>query len=46
MKFHEDIMYGFQVTERTGFFDGQTDGPGKNNMSPYLKGGDIISYGI
>ena len=42
MKFHEDILYGFQVTERARFCDGQTDGrtgdgrtddPGKNNMS-------------
>ena len=38
MKFHEDILNGFQVTERTQFCDGQTDGqtddPGKNSMSP------------
>ena len=26
MKFHEDILNGFQVTERTRFCDGQTDG--------------------
>ena len=25
MKFHEDILNGFQVTERTRFCDGQTD---------------------
>ena len=25
MKFHEDILNGFQVTERTLFCDGQTD---------------------
>ena len=40
MKFREDSLRGFQVTERTRFvtdrqIDGQTDGcPGKNNMSP------------
>ena len=51
MKFHDDILNDFQVTERTRFCDGQTDrrrdgwteDPGKNNMSPNLKGGDIIS---
>ena len=26
MKFHEDILNGFQVIERTRFCDGQTDG--------------------
>ena len=26
MKFHEDILNGFQVTERTRFCDRQTDG--------------------
>ena len=26
MKFHEDILNGFQVTEQTQFCDGQTDG--------------------
>ena len=47
MKFLEDSLRGFQVTERTQFVtdrktDGQTDRrPGKNNMSPTLKGGDI-----
>ena len=47
LKFHEDTLNGFQVTERTRFSDGQTDGrtdgrtddPGKNNMSPNPKGG-------
>ena len=44
MKFHEDSLRGFQVTERTRFVtDRQTDGrPGKNNMSPNPSGGDII----
>ena len=41
MKFREDILNGFQVIERTRFCDRQTDAPGKNNMSPYPKGGDI-----
>ena len=39
MKFHEDILNGFQVTERTRFCDGRTDDLGKNNMSPNPKGG-------
>ena len=41
MKFREDSLRGFQVTERTRFVtDRQTDGrPGKNNMSPNPKGG-------
>ena len=40
MKFRQDSLRGFQVTERTRFvtdrqMDRQTDGrPGKNNMSP------------
>ena len=48
MKFHEDILNSFQVTERTRFretdrrTDRQTDDPEKNNMSPNLKGEDII----
>ena len=53
MKFREDSLRDFQVTERTRFVtdrqtdeqtDGQTDGrPGKNNMSPNpTGGGDII----
>ena len=52
MKFREDSLRGFQVTERTQFVtdrqtdrqtDGQTDRrPGKNNMSPNPSGGDII----
>ena len=33
VKFHEDILKGFQVTERTPFCDGRTDDHGKNNMS-------------
>ena len=37
MKFCEDSLRGFQVTERTRFV---TDGrPGKNNMSPNPEGG-------
>ena len=53
MKFREDSLRGFQVTERTRFVtdrqtdrqtDRRTDGcPGKNNMSPNPSGGDIIS---
>ena len=46
MKFCEDSLRGFQVTERTEFVtDRQTDGrtPGKNNTSPNPEGGDIIS---
>ena len=44
MKFHEDSLRGFQVTERTQFVtdrqtDGQTDARGKNNMSPNPEGG-------
>ena len=41
MKFLEDSLRGFQVTERTRFVtDRQTDGrPGKNNMSPNPEGG-------
>ena len=44
MKFREDSLRGFQVTERTRFVtDRQTDRrPGKNNMSPNPSGGDII----
>ena len=36
MKFHKDILNGFQVTERTRFCDRTTDGQttvAKNNMS-------------
>ena len=52
MKFHEDSLNGFQVTERARFCDEQTDGrtdrqtdrrtdgPGKSNMSPNHKGGE------
>ena len=45
IKFREYCSSGFKVIERTQFVtdrqtDGQTDGrPGKNNMSPELKGG-------
>ena len=43
MKFHEDSLKGFQVIKCTRFCDrqtdGQTDAHGKNNMSPYPKGG-------
>ena len=49
MKFREDSLRGFQVTERTRFvtdrqMDRRTDGcPGKNNMSPNPEGGDIMT---
>ena len=45
MKFREDSLRGFQVTERTRFVtDRQTDRrPGKNNMSPNPSGGDIMT---
>ena len=45
MKFRQDSLRGFQVTERTRFVtdrqtDRRTDGcPGKNNMSPNPEGG-------
>ena len=41
MKFREDSLRGFQVTEWTQFVtDRQTDRrPGKNNMSPNPEGG-------
>ena len=48
MKFSEDGLRGFQVTEWTRFVtdrwtDRQTDRrPGKNKMSPNPEGGDII----
>ena len=44
MKFREDSLRGFQVTERTQFVtDRRTDRrQGKNNMSPNPSGGDII----
>ena len=52
MKFHEDILNGFQVTKRTRFCDGQTDGrtDGRTNQAkkkclPTLKGRDIIKRG-
>ena len=40
LKFHEDTLNDFQVTERTRFVtDRRTDDPGKNNMSPNPKVG-------
>ena len=36
MKFHEDILNGFQVTEQTGFCDGQTDGQTTQAKTIYL----------
>ena len=47
MKFPEDSLRGFQVTERTQFVtdrqtDRQTDARGKTICLPTLKGGDII----
>ena len=41
MKFRQDSLRGFQVTERTRFVtDRQTDGRlGKTNMSPNPEGG-------
>ena len=47
MKFSEDSLRGFQVTERTRFVtDRRTDRrPGKNNMSPNPSGGDITMMG-
>ena len=47
MKFHEDILNGFEVTERTRFCEGQkdrqtdgrTDDRGKNNISLNPEGG-------
>ena len=46
MKFREDSLRGFQVTERTRFVtdrqtDRQTDARGKTICLPTLKGGDI-----
>ena len=51
MKFREDSLRSFQVTERTQFvsdgqtdrqMDRQTDDRGKTICLPTLKGGDII----
>ena len=42
MKFHEDILNGFQVTERTRFCDGRTDG----QTTQAKTGGDIKSEAI
>ena len=39
IKFHEDTLNGFQVTEGTRFCDGQTDDPCENNTSPNPKEG-------
>ena len=40
MKFREDSLRGFQVTERTRFMtDKRTDGRGKTICLPILKGG-------
>ena len=53
MKFRQDSLRGFQVTERTRFVtdrqkdrqtDGQTDARGKTICLPTLKGGDIIIH--
>ena len=33
LKFHADILNGFQITEQIRFCDRQTDDHGKNNMS-------------
>ena len=38
MKFGEDSLRGFQVTERTQFVTDRRN-PGKNNMSPNPEGG-------
>ena len=50
MKFHEDTLSGFQVTERTRFCDGQTDGwsdrqttQAKTICLQTLTGGDITN---
>ena len=47
MKFREDSLRGFQITEGTRLVtdrhtDGQTDARGKTICLPTLKGGDII----
>ena len=39
VKFREDSLNGFQVTEPTRFCDRQTDTRGKNNKYTYSKGG-------
>ena len=53
MKFHEDILNGFQITEPTRFRDSQTDGQMPGQMTganticlPTLKGGDIITQAM
>ena len=44
MKFLEDSLRGFQVTEQTRFVtDSQTDARGKTICLPALMGGDIIT---
>ena len=50
MKFRQDSLRGFQVTERTRFVtdgqtDGRTDARGKTICLPTLKGGDITMLG-
>ena len=43
MKFHENILNGFQVIEQTRLRDGRTDRqPRQNNIYPPLSRGDII----
>ena len=43
MKYHEDSLRGFQVTERTQFVtDSQPDARGKTICLPTLKEGDVI----
>ena len=48
MKFRDDSLRGFQVTEWTRFVtdrwtDGRTDARGKTICLPTLRGGDIIT---
>ena len=38
MKFHEDILNGFQVTKQTGFCDGQTDGQMDGQTNGWIGG--------
>ena len=50
MKFRQDCLRRFQVTERTRFVtdrqtDGRTDARGKTICLPTLKGGDITMLG-
>ena len=39
MKFHQNVLYGYQSVERRQFCDGQKDGQGKTIWHPTLKGG-------